>query len=119
MTNINSWQPTEVISPSVDVYKVEDKVCIVLMIPGASAKDLDINFHKNTFTVKGICNKPYNNNEVALLSECKWGPFEREILINENLDVENIKAVLNHGLLTIEVPIFKILETKKIELSNN
>jgi HSP20 family protein len=119
MNNDNSWQPTEIISPSVDVYKVGDKVCIVLMISGANAKDLDINFHKNTFTIKGICTKPYDDDKTILLSECKWGPFEREILINENLDVENIKAVLNHGLLTIEVPIFKILETKKIELSNN
>ena len=118
MNNDNSWQPTEIISPNVDVYKVDNKVCIVIMISGATAKDLDINFHKNTFTVKGMCVKPYSKDVTTLLGECKWGPFEREIVINENLDVENIKAVLNHGVLSIEIPVFKILETKKIELTN-
>ena len=52
----------------------------------------------------------------VLLEECFWGEFYRELTINEHLDIDNIKASISNGILTIQIPILQISSQKKIKV---
>jgi HSP20 family protein len=111
----STWKPEEVPQLTVDVYRKGDSIFVVSTVAGISHSDLDISIENNTLSIKGFRNKPYQVEGIEiLLEECVWGEFFREITINENLDVSKIKAMLKDGILTIEVPILKILASRRI-----
>jgi HSP20 family molecular chaperone IbpA len=72
----------------------------------------------NTLSIKGFRKKPYKSEDgcEVLLEECVWGEFYRELTINENLDVNKVKASLTQGILTIEVPIMKVVGHRRIQV---
>ena len=114
-TNSSTWKPEEVPQLTVDVYRKGDSIFVVSTVAGISHSDLDISIENNTLSIKGFRNKPYETVEIeTLLEECVWGEFFREITINENLDVSKIKAILKDGILSIEIPILKILASRRI-----
>ncbi len=116
----NNWKPDEVPQLTVDVYKKNDKIFVVSTVAGVQPENLDISINNNTLSIKGLRKKPYgeNDNEI-LLQECFWGEFSREITINETLNVDEIKANLNNGVLEIEIPIYKITAQRKIEVNKS
>jgi len=110
-----SWSPDEVPQLTVDVYRKEDVIFVVSTVAGVNPQDLDISIENNTLSIKGVRKKPYNQDQSnMLLEECFWGEFYRELTINENLDVDKIKANLNQGVLIVEIPILKLASQKKI-----
>jgi len=110
-----NWSPEEVPQLTVDVYRKEDAIFVVSTVAGVNPSDLDISMENNTLSIKGVRRKPYNDDGATiLLEECFWGEFYRELTINENLDVDKIKASLHQGVLTIEIPVLKVTAQKKI-----
>ena len=116
-TTNSTWKPDEVPQLTVDVYRKDQTIYVVSTVAGVNHKDLDIMIENNTLTIKGFRKRPYETagNEV-LLEECVWGEFYRELTINENLDVAGIKAKINLGILSIEIPILKIVANRRIEV---
>jgi HSP20 family protein len=117
-TNTNvTWKPEEVPQLTVDVYRKGESIFVVSTVAGVNHTDLDITIENNTLSIKGFRKKPYDTAEgEVLLEECVWGEFYRELTINENLDVNKIKASITQGILTIEVPILKIIAHRRINV---
>ena len=114
-TNNISWKPEEVPQLTVDVYRKAESIFVVSTVSGVNYTDLDITIENNTLSIKGFRKKPYTATDVeVLLEECVWGEFYRELTINENLDVSKIKATITQGILTIEIPILKIVASRRI-----
>jgi HSP20 family protein len=114
----SSWAPDEVPQLTVDVYRKDDTIFVVSTVAGVNPDDLDISIENNTLSIKGVRKKPYDEKQSnMLLEECFWGEFYRELTINENLNVEEIKANLNQGVLIVEIPILKLASQKKIEVN--
>ncbi len=109
------WKPEEIPQLTVDVYRNEDNIFVVSTVAGVSPEDLDISIENKTLIVKGIRHRPFSEADATvLLEECFWGEFYRELTINENLDVDKIKATMSQGLLIIQIPILKVAPHKKI-----
>lgn len=112
-----SWKPEEVPQLTVDVYKQGEVIFVVSTVAGVNPKDLDISVENSTLSIKGVRKKPYSEEKsTMLLEECFWGEFYRELTINENIDVDSIKATINQGVLIIEVPLLQITPHRKIEV---
>jgi HSP20 family protein len=110
-----TWKPEEVPQLTVDVYRKGETIFIVSTVAGVVHTDLDITIENNTLSIKGFRKKPYDSNDAeVLLEECVWGEFYRELTINENLDVNLIKASIAQGILTIEIPILKLVAHRRI-----
>jgi HSP20 family protein len=115
ITTNASWKPEEVPQLTVDVYRDSDNIFVVSTVAGVNPKDLDISVENNTLSIKGVRRKPYANDGITvLLEECFWGEFYRELTINENLDIDKIKATINQGVLIIQIPILRISSHRKI-----
>lgn len=125
LSSLNStnttWTPEEVPQLTVDVYRKEDYIYIISTVAGVSPKDLDISIDNNVLSIRGIRRKPYDDKNCdVLLSECFFGEFSRELTINEKIIIEGISAKIKDGILTIIIPIQKVLSRKiNVELGSN
>jgi HSP20 family protein len=112
----DGWKPDEVPQLTVDVYKEGEVIFLISTVAGVQPADLDVSVEGTTVIIKGTRKPPYPSSSKVLLSECFWGEFQRELDLNENLDVDNIKAALKQGILTVEIPIIKLTNSKQIKV---
>lgn len=90
---------------TVDVFQTEHEVVIQSTVAGATSEDIDISLAKDMVTIKG----QRNNTETVPLSaydhrELHWGSFSRSIILPVEVDVDQSRAIIKNGLLTIKLP---------------
>lgn len=91
--------------PSVDVKETEKEYIFKLDVPGMKEGDIDINVVGNRLTISGTREeerKDEGETYYALEREC--GSFVRSFTLPESAELENIRADMDNGVLTINVP---------------
>jgi len=114
-------EPKEVFdfTPAVNTREGDDAYFIDVDLPGVKKEDVEISVDKNVLTIKG---KRETRNEVKeddyYRIESAYGTFSRSFTLPEKVDVENIEAKSEDGVLEIIIPKLKVLteNTKKIEI---
>jgi len=100
---------------AVDVYQTEEEFVVVSTIAGVEPEDLDIEIHNDTVSIRGERKKIEEVPEKDYLyQECFWGPFSRSIVLPEEIDPENAKAILKNGVLILRLP--KVKKVKAFRL---
>ena len=96
---------------AIDVYQTESDLVVQSAIAGVRPENLDIVLEKDILTIKGIREKPFDEEGDYFSQECYWGPFSREIILPAEVDPNQATAKMKEGVLTIRIP--KILREKK------
>jgi len=118
---IENEEPKEVFdfTPTVNTREDNDAYHIEVDLPGVKKDDVEISIDKNVLTIKG---KREVREEVKeddyYRIESRYGTFSRSFTLPEKVDVENIKAHSENGVLEITIPKLKVITetTKKIEI---
>lgn len=100
-------EKSEVGQIALDVLENHESVYILAPVAGIELKDIDISVHETTLTISWVRNKPKEFYEHAMEvrnSECFWGKFLRNVILSENMDFSQIKAVMENNLLVIHIP---------------
>ncbi len=103
--------------PLVDIYEEEDKFVIKAEVPDVDKKDIEITIEDNVLTIKG--EKKFEREEKKenyLRAERYYGAFRRSFTLPATVDKEKVKASLDKGVLTIEIPKKEETKPKKIEI---
>ena len=106
-------------SPSVNTREGKEAYHIDVDLPGINKEDVDISVDKNVLTISG---KRETKNEVKeeeyYRVESNYGSFSRSFTLPEKVDVENIRAASDNGVLEIIIPKLTVVtdSTKKIEI---
>ncbi len=113
MQNYDRSNPQDVtaasFAPPVDVYEDENAVVLNLEIPGVRQEDLDIQVEKNTLSVRGERKFEGGQKEENFHRiERRFGTFYRSFSLPATVDVENVHATYDAGVLRLEL-------TKKAE----
>lgn len=116
----NTTNPSLPYTPQSNVYSTDDEYIAILAIPGASLKDLDIDFHPSTneIIIKGNISDPIegllNEKSILKISEIRTGSIERRFKFPNlpKINDDEIKAKYVNGLLTIRIPKIKQSESK-------
>ena len=98
-----AW-PLPIVVPAVDVLEREDELVVRLELPGVEAEKLSIEVHGSTLFVRG--EKEIYEKEVkdrCLFSECRFGAFDRSVILPCRVDTVHTHGVLNNGVLTIHL----------------
>lgn len=93
-------------NPLSSLNEDSNKYTIKMELPGLSEKDLDISFQNNTLIIKGEKRVDYDHteNNVHYVTR-QYGSFNKQIPLNVALvDMDNINASLNQGVLTVTIP---------------
>ncbi|OIP27146.1 MAG: Hsp20/alpha crystallin family protein [Chloroflexi bacterium CG_4_9_14_3_um_filter_45_9] len=94
-----TWQP------AIDVYETDENVVVLVELAGIKQDEIEVLAQNNILTVRGErrdikqgIKRTYSQMEIL------WGPFERNITLPANVDVEQIEAFYNAGFLEVILP---------------
>ena len=94
-------------SPTIDILENDDKLQLVMLLPGVLKDSVDVQFFNNSILVKGnrVCSSFYNSNAVKQIrKEIIYGKFERKVTLPISITKrESITLCMNEGVLTITV----------------
>lgn len=92
----------------VDVYEAKDQFVLELELPGVSKDAVNVHINDGILSIKGE-KKPATVGGKAsyLLRERRMGSFLRNFTLPDYVDITQIKAKYESGLLTIRLPIIR------------
>lgn len=96
-----SWRP------AVDIYREGDHLVVRCEIPGIDPeKDLDVSLEGNVLHISG--QKSFQKevaDEDLYLTETFFGSFQRDVLLPEGVEAEQLQANYEAGVLTVQIPL--------------
>ena len=113
---------TEAFAMPVDIKEFDNEYEVKIEMPGIKRENLDIEMNKNFIK---ICAEKQDEKEEKSSkyhkTEFKYGNFERIVYFPEEINTEDTKAKLKHGILKINAPKIEQHEekTKKLEIEVN
>ncbi len=84
---------------------VSDSYEVTAELPGMDPSNITVKFSTGTLTIKG--EKKEEKEEKGkdyVLSERRWGSFQRSFRVPTSIDEEKIEATFSNGVLTIVLP---------------
>jgi len=105
--------------PAVNTREGSDAYHVDVDLPGVKKEDISIDVENNVLTISG---KRETKSEVKEQDyykiESSYGKFQRSFTLPEKVDVENIRAATQDGVLKVVIPKLQIAQnpTKKIEI---
>ncbi len=96
------------ISPDVDLYEEGGEIVLHADLPGIKKDDIKIDLSENILTLSGEKKRTEKfTTESYCKSERSFGTFVRKFEMPGDMDVENIKAHYEDGVLEVRVPIME------------
>jgi HSP20 family protein len=105
-------------APAADIYETENELVAKFDLPGVHEEDIDIRVESNTLAIRGERKFEREVNEGNYLRvERAYGTFTRSFSLPNTLKVDNIRAGLQDGVLTIRMPKREEAKPKQIKIS--
>lgn len=105
--------------PTVSTREGEFAYHIEVDLPGVKKEDISIDVKENQIVISGERSfKEERTDKDYYKVESSYGKFQRSFALPENVDVENIEASSQDGVLEVTLPKLKIekAEVKKIQV---
>ena len=128
MRDFMNWDPfvemtpslpaiTRAFSPSFDVKETKDSYIFSADLPGIDEDDLDISLSGNRLTVSGKREEEARNEDDSYYAyERSYGSFTRSFTLPDGVNLDDVKADLKSGVLTLSVPKSAEHQARKISL---
>jgi HSP20 family protein len=92
-------------SPPINVRENDEQVIVEAELPGVRADDVDISVENGMLTIAGEKRAGQEKREESWhIVERRYGRFERTFTLARTVDVENIRATFEDGVLHIVLP---------------
>lgn len=93
--------------PAVDCYRTEEppELTVVVEAPGINPESVQVVAQGRRLLVAGNRPRPRCDGQVYHRSEIDYGPFQRELVLNEDVEVNDATATYQRGMLKIVFPI--------------
>jgi HSP20 family protein len=104
--------------PATNVSENQNGFNVDLSIPGFDKGDINLEIDKNILKVTGKIEEKKEENDgghKVLRQEFTHASFARSFVLPENIDVENISAKHEHGILKIVLPKKKVVLEDKVK----
>jgi HSP20 family protein len=102
-----------------DAYRHDDTFYIHLDLPGVDADSIDLTVEQNVLTVRAERKSSTNNGAETIMAERPYGTFSRQVFLGESLDVDNLSADYDAGVLTIKIPVAEQAKPRKVLVSDS
>jgi HSP20 family protein len=99
-----------------DAYRDGDQLIIQFDIPGIDPDSLETNVENKTLTVRARRPRPQIEDSRWLVSERLHGTFTAQLELSDALDLDNIQADYDGGVLTIRIPVAEEAKARRIEI---
>jgi HSP20 family protein len=107
-------------TPTMDAWETEHAFVVQLDLPGLTSDQVDVNFDRNTLTVRGTRGSTIptaENGELRVFfAERAPGQFSRTVRFPQYVEASKIEASFTNGVLTVTVPKAETAKPRKIEI---
>lgn len=104
------------ILPLADIIETEESFLVELEMPGIKKENLDINIENDILTIKSNVDFKDKSCLKCVTQEFVLQNYKRSFTLNHTVDLDNIKAEINDGILKLTLPKSERLKPKKIEI---
>ena len=102
------WMP-------MDLYREGDHFVATIDLPGVDPGSIDVDVEGNTLTIRA--RRTVRGEEAQWLTqERPSGSFMRQMTLGEGVDLENIHADYEHGVLSLTIPVAAESKPRKIQI---
>ena len=121
----NDWMTrTNSTAPAINVIEDDKDYKVEVAAPGMNKEDFKVNVTDDNYLVLTMEKKNESKDEDKkrkyLRREFSYHKFEQSLALPEDVNKDEIKAAVNDGILTIDIPKMKVAEkqhaVKKIEI---
>lgn len=120
------WENSDVLEEewqvALDIVENSEEIIIISPIAWVSLEDIDISLKDDILTISWVREKPeelYSYDSILRVSETFWGKFSRNIILPDNTNLDEIKAILEKNILILRIPKIKFkgqtIEIKETE----
>lgn len=109
---------TPVYVPRADIYEKDEKVILIVDMPGVDEKNIDINLEKNVLTISGYVDLSSPEGFSPAYMEYGLGDYQRSFSLSNEIDREKIEAVVKNGVLRLTLPKLAAARNRKIEVKS-
>ncbi len=101
-----------------DAWREGEVFVLEFDLPGIHPDSLDIDVERNVLTIKA--ERPARNGDWEFLaSERPKGHFSRQLVLGDNLDLDNVSASYEAGVLRLRVPVAERAKPRKIAVETS
>ena len=101
-----------------DTWREGNEFVVAVDLPGVEAESIDVNVEQNVLTVRAERKDPVGEGVELIASERPRGVFSRQLILDEALDTEHVKAGYDGGVLTLRIPVAEKAQPRKIEITS-
>jgi HSP20 family protein len=107
-------------APKVDVTVGDNDVLLTFDVPGLTTDDLKIEFVDGYLVLSGERKRPTLPEGSGLVhGERPYGSFARRIKMPDGVDIDQVAASLDNGVLSLIVPKTERAKRRTIEITSN
>ena len=101
-----------------DAWREGDVFVTEFDLPGVKPESLDIDVERNVLTIRA--ERPPRSDDVEILAtERPVGLFSRQLVLGDNLDLEQVQAAYDDGVLRLRIPIAEQAKPRKVEITTS
>jgi len=102
--------------PAADIFEKENEYLLVAELPGVSKNTLEIEVENEELIIRGKPDWKKGEWNLSYGEFVDQYEFERVFSIGRDIDREKIKAGMENGILTLELPKAEEMKPRKIEI---
>jgi len=99
-----------------DAWREGDTFVVEFDLPGVASDSIDIDVERNVLTVKAE-RLPRNGDWEMLAAERPSGVFSRQLVLGDNLDLQQVSAEYDAGVLKLRIPVAERAKPRKVEVT--
>jgi HSP20 family protein len=112
----NAGGPATVAMP-MDLYRSGDHFVLHCDLAGVDPNSVDINVDGRVLTIRAERSARTDTDVHWLRRERAIGTFERKLSMGDGLDLENIGATWQQGVLTLTIPVAEKAKPRRIQIN--
>jgi HSP20 family protein len=101
-----------------DIYSTDDEIVITAAMPGVEPDEIEISIEDNILTIRGEI-APRLENVRYTFTERFHGVFKRSLKLNTAIELDDIEANFDNGVLTLALPKAEEVKPKTIKVQAN
>jgi HSP20 family protein len=104
--------------PAIDVFETEDNLVVIIELAGVKESEINLVVGRETFTIQGCRRKSIETGEKRAYHrmEIASGLFRRSIALPVAVDIDEVKASYENGLVEVILQKEKKRGTHKIDI---
>ena len=102
-----------------DAYRRGEEVLVHLDLPGVDADSIELTAENNMLTVSAERRFEFGEDDQVVIRERPQGQFTRQLLLADSLDVDQIEANYENGVLTLSIPVAEQAKPRRIAVGGS